>query len=402
MSENSPNLVLPYIMPSQAQKHVTHNEAIRMLDALVHLSVRSVGATEPPATNADGDRHIVGTGATAQWASHDGELAAFQDGAWMFYTPRAGFRAHVQDQPGILLFDGAAWTPLETDLPSGTFQNLDGVGIATSSDATNRLAVSSDATLLNHAGGGHQLKLNKSAPGDTASLLFQTGFSGRAEMGTAGDDNFAIKVSADGASWTTGLSIDASNGTATTGQLTISDSAPSLTFDHPAATKNWQVGMGADDSFFISKSDGGFGTGGRVLQFDGNGGLGLWNLPSSAAMISVSTNINSQAQDRVLEITQIAASTATGVVRFINNAGNATPVLEVQGGGVDVFKVQANGYSTFGGPARLKSYTVSTVPNAAAAAAAALIYVSDESGGAVPAFSDGTNWRRCSDRAIIS
>lgn len=30
------------------------------------------------------------------------------------------------------------------------------------------------------------------------------------------------------------------------------------------------------------------------------------------------------------------------------------------------------------------------------------IYVSNEFGGAVPAFSDGTNWRRCTDRAIIS
>jgi hypothetical protein len=32
----------------------------------------------------------------------------------------------------------------------------------------------------------------------------------------------------------------------------------------------------------------------------------------------------------------------------------------------------------------------------------ALIYVSDEVGGAVPAFSDGTNWRRFTDRAIVS
>ena len=37
--EQSANLQLPYIMPSQAQKHVTHNEAIRSLDAIVQLSV---------------------------------------------------------------------------------------------------------------------------------------------------------------------------------------------------------------------------------------------------------------------------------------------------------------------------------------------------------------------------
>jgi hypothetical protein len=39
--DKSDNLNLPYIMPSQAQKHVTHNEAIRALDAMLHLAVLS-------------------------------------------------------------------------------------------------------------------------------------------------------------------------------------------------------------------------------------------------------------------------------------------------------------------------------------------------------------------------
>lgn len=48
----------------------------------------------------------------------------------------------------------------------------------------------------------------------------------------------------------------------------------------------------------------------------------------------------------------------------------------------------------------LVSYTVATVPSAATSGR--LIFVSDETGGAVPAFSDGTNWRRVTDRAIVS
>lgn len=47
----------------------------------------------------------------------------------------------------------------------------------------------------------------------------------------------------------------------------------------------------------------------------------------------------------------------------------------------------------------LKSYTVATVPTVGTGE---LIYVSDETGGAIPAFSDGTNWRRVSDRVIVS
>ena len=55
---------------------------------------------------------------------------------------------------------------------------------------------------------------------------------------------------------------------------------------------------------------------------------------------------------------------------------------------------------TFNDVIGLKSYTVAGVP--AATTAGRLIYVSNESGGAIPAFSDGTNWRRMSDRAIVS
>ena len=35
MTDTSSNLKLPFILPSQAQKHVTHNEALQILDALV-------------------------------------------------------------------------------------------------------------------------------------------------------------------------------------------------------------------------------------------------------------------------------------------------------------------------------------------------------------------------------
>jgi hypothetical protein len=85
--ENTPNLDLPYISPAQAQKHVTHNEAIRMLDALVQLCVRDRHLTAPPESPAEGDRHIVAAGATGEWNARDGQIAAFQDEGWAFYTP---------------------------------------------------------------------------------------------------------------------------------------------------------------------------------------------------------------------------------------------------------------------------------------------------------------------------
>ena len=72
--------------------------------------------------------------------------------------------------------------------------------------------MAADATLLAHDRAGHQLKINKATVSDTASLLYQTNWSGRAEMGLAGNDNFSVKVSADGTTFTEALRIDAASG----------------------------------------------------------------------------------------------------------------------------------------------------------------------------------------------
>ena len=64
--------------------------------------------------------------------------------------------------------------------------------------------------------------------------------------------------------------------------------------------------------------------------------------------------------------------------------------------------VKSWGAHTFADVAKLAAYTVATVPSASTSGAGATIYVSDESGGAVLAFSDATNWRRVTDRAVIS
>src|SRR5690606_36399797 len=102
------------------------------------------------------------------------------------------------------VFAGAAWqdVPLPDD---GAFLRL---GIGAAPDDTNRLALSAPATLFNHAGGGHQVKVNKAAASDTASLLFQSDWSGHAELRPAGNIAFSLKVH-DGGHWKTGLSIAA-------------------------------------------------------------------------------------------------------------------------------------------------------------------------------------------------
>ena len=210
MTDTSPILAMPYIQPSQAQKHVTHNEALSLLDVIVQLAVETASLATPPATAVEGDRYIVAANGQAAWAGQDHQIATFVSGAWMFTAPKAGWVAQVVDNGTEVVFDGTVWA-------SRSLSNLPGLGIGASYDGYNRLVVSSDAVLLNNAGAGHQLKINKASAGDTASLLFQTGYGGRAEMGTAGTDDFSLKVSADGSSWTEALRVDAATGRVTVG-----------------------------------------------------------------------------------------------------------------------------------------------------------------------------------------
>jgi len=161
------------------------------------------------------------------------------------------------------------------------------LGINTGADANNRLAVKANAELLSHddvtPGSGDARKvINKAGTGNTASLLLQTGFSGRAEIGLVGEDNLTVKVSSDGGSFTEVMRADAATG---------------------------NLGVGS----------------------------------------------------------------------------SATPVCRL-----DV-----------AGPVRVAGYTVAALPPAGAGAGQ-IIHVTDASGGAVLAFSDGTNWRRVTDRAVVS
>lgn len=202
----TPHLALPLIAPAQAQKHVTHNEAIALFDALVQLSVLDRDLSAPPGAPADGDRYIVGPSPTGDWSDHAGAVAWFDVNAWRFLAPVAGWIAWVADEALALAWSGSAWVPLTALNPAEM------IGVNATADAANRLAVSSPGSLFNHAGAGHQIKINKAASSDTASLLLQTAFVGRAEIGTAGDDHLHVKMRGDDAIWREAIVVDRAAG----------------------------------------------------------------------------------------------------------------------------------------------------------------------------------------------
>ncbi|WP_291167030.1 DUF2793 domain-containing protein [Hyphomicrobium sp.] len=293
---DTPNLALPYILAAQAQKHVTHNEAIRALDCLVQLSVENRALTAPPSAPTNGDRFLIAASPTGAWSGHASEIAAFQDGAWAFYRPKDGWIAWVADEGALVIYDAGAWSlfagsgggsgltgPVTNsnlaNVSSGTIKgrasagsgspedlsaaqatavldvfmgsgashkkglvpdpgatagtarylredgtwrdmsNVPLIGVNATADATNKLAIKSAASLFDNAGNGHQQKINKAAASDTASQLYQTNYSGRAEIGLTGDDDFHFKVSADGSTWREAIKIDRATGKVTFPQL---------------------------------------------------------------------------------------------------------------------------------------------------------------------------------------
>lgn len=209
----TPNLGLPYLAAAQAQKHVTHNEALRRLDALVEVAVIDSALADPPGSPADGDRYIVPASPTGAWVGHSDDIAAFLDGAWVFFTPAVGWIAFDRAADEMLLFGVAGWVGI------GSFLGpIDKLGVNATADVTNRLAVRSNAVLFNGleaaAGGDGDVRfvVNKETDTDTASLLFQSAFSGRAEIGLAGDTDLVFKVSANGSDWVEAIRIDKTTG----------------------------------------------------------------------------------------------------------------------------------------------------------------------------------------------
>jgi hypothetical protein len=212
------NLALPYIEAAQAQKHVTHNEALARLDALVQLAVQDRDLGAPPASPVDGQCWIVKASPTptGAWAGHGNHVAAWQDGAWQFSAARLGWIAYVVDEATLLAWNGSAWGDFFATVTA--LQNLSRLGLGTTADATNPFsaklnnALWTARTVAEGGDGNLRGKLSKESAAKTASFLFQDNFSGRAEIGLTGDDDLHFKVSADGSTWFEGIRLDRNTG----------------------------------------------------------------------------------------------------------------------------------------------------------------------------------------------
>lgn len=391
MSHTS-RLGLPYIAAAQAQKHVTHNEALDRLDALVNLKLESCTLSTPPAVPVEGQAFAVPPtpAPVGAWAGHGGHIALFREGGWLFVALQAGFLAFVANEGELRVFDGTTWQSATGSIDP--VLQLTRLGLGTAPHATAPLVLEGNEAILSappagaNTGSDCRLTLNRTSGTSTATLVFKTQWQGRAEIGLAGSDDFSLKVN-DGTTWRTALTANRANGNlAVANHLVVGEASPTsngITIAKPIPTITLKdtAGEGVNHLSFVS-------------FFDKNGAEKVW------CGLGSSSNT---------EFTFL--SHYPDGINFYAFGGNH-PIQFTQAGQQRI-RVHTNGYIGIretaptaplhvNGGARVGTYAKAQLPAAATLGAGTIVYVSDDAAGATLAFSDGTTWRRAHDRQPVA
>ena len=107
--DRTDRLALPLLLAGQAQKEVTHNEALLRLDIAAVASVQSADVAAPPSAPVAGQCWIVAAGATGAWAGHEGDLAGWTSSGWRFVQPLPGMELWVEDRGHRMMWH-SGWT----------------------------------------------------------------------------------------------------------------------------------------------------------------------------------------------------------------------------------------------------------------------------------------------------
>lgn len=208
MPDNSIHLGLQYLQNSQTQKHVSLNSSLTRLDNIIMLSADILNT--PPLNPNEGDRFIIGNNPSGAWQGKAGQIAAFINLGYEYYIPKIGFIAFDKTNSKFIYFNGIIWA----DLKLGNIEGLNSLSIGTQNDINNPLSAKLNSALFSakyasESGNGDIiLTLNKEETTKKAAILMQDNWSGRAEFGLNGNNDFSIKTSSDGNLWQTSLSIN--------------------------------------------------------------------------------------------------------------------------------------------------------------------------------------------------
>jgi len=108
---NGPALGLFYGMtPGETGWSTGVNASLQKLNFLLGCAVVNATTTAPPGSPTDGARYIIAATATGAWATKEGQIAAWDNGAWVYFTPIVGLVAFDISTASFRHYSGSAWT----------------------------------------------------------------------------------------------------------------------------------------------------------------------------------------------------------------------------------------------------------------------------------------------------
>ena len=142
--ETTPRLGLWTLIPGQAQKETSVNEALHLLDAVVAGAVEEPARTDPPTTPVVGTSYIVADQATGEWSGRDGAFAAFTPGGWRYVAPTDGLTVLAKATGITLRYRSGTWGQVLGERQSSIPDVIGG----TTADAESRAAIAAILSAL--------------------------------------------------------------------------------------------------------------------------------------------------------------------------------------------------------------------------------------------------------------
>ena len=109
MNDQTHRLSLPLLHVAQAQKEMAHNEALMLIDLLLHGCVADVAQDVPPVAPLVGQCWIIGSEPTGDWVGRTNHIAGMTEGGWRFVAPRDGIRLWWTGGETTVEFRQGAW-----------------------------------------------------------------------------------------------------------------------------------------------------------------------------------------------------------------------------------------------------------------------------------------------------
>lgn len=119
-ASTEPNLELKHSWAVAESYKPDMDANLKMLGAVVHLSVINLTTSAQPGSPTEGARYMVPSGHTWPAPATSQQIAVYANGAWKYYTPKLGWILHNEADGTLYRYTGSAWAAVAPTIGTGT------------------------------------------------------------------------------------------------------------------------------------------------------------------------------------------------------------------------------------------------------------------------------------------